>query len=199
MRVLAVAGEIVVGLVFVRAAFPKLMHPNRFSAQVIAYGMLPRPASRAIAPVIVASEVCVAVLVLFGAANESTVGLFIGAAASCLFLVVTIWEIRRGRDIACGCFGAEERVSGRSILRLFLLLGLIASLLALAVADGPLPSVATFLLDGGPRALATALVASAILGLGKSGLALYDVVMMSSSLGPTGSRPAQRRGDEGGG
>jgi len=196
---LAVAGEIVVGLVFARAAIPKLTHPRRFTAQVTAYGMLPRSASPAVASVIVATEICVVLSLLVGVAITSIGGLLLAGTVSSVFMAATLWQLRHGRDVACGCFDADEHVSGRSILRLALLLTLIAVLLVIAVSAGPVLSAATFLsTTDGARALGTALAAAAIISIGKSALALYDVIALTSSPGRPSSRAARRRGEGGG-
>jgi hypothetical protein len=126
----AYAVQLALGGVFLLSAVPKLRRPAEFRATVAGYRVLPARAVAVAAGGLIAVESFLAFAFLSGWLVVAAVPM--GAVALALFGSVTYVNLRRGRDVPCGCFGnAGERISGRSLTRLGLLA---AALVAYAVA-----------------------------------------------------------------
>lgn len=117
-------------LPFGAAALRKLRHPVRFVAVVREYRILPDELGQFAAGSVIAAELAVAVLLVSGTAIAVASA---GAALLCLgFLGAVLINLRRRRDIPCGCFGDDERISVRTVARLLVMTG--ASIATLAGA-----------------------------------------------------------------
>ena len=132
---LAYALQLVLGAVFAAAAIPKLRRPKHFTGVVAGYELLPRGAAGVVAPLVIAVELLLAVAFLTGWALAPAL------VAAVLLVGVFLWatrlNLRRGREIECGCFGATgERISPRSLTRQGLLLGGMLVLAALVATPG---------------------------------------------------------------
>jgi hypothetical protein len=126
----AYALQLALGGVFLLALVPKLRRPAEFRATVGGYGVLPASAVAVAAGGLTAVEAFLAFAFLTGWLVIAAIPL--GAATLGVFASVTYVNLRRGRDVPCGCFGnSGERISGRSLVRLGLLAG---ALVAYAVA-----------------------------------------------------------------
>jgi hypothetical protein len=116
--------------------------------------------------------------------------LLLAAATLLAFAAAVAINLRRGRRIPCGCFGGEsERISGRSLVRLSMLL---AAVLLLAVVPASRVTVTT-LPENGLSALAYLVEAGSVaLFLVLAGawlLSLPELVFTLRQL-----RPARRAG-----
>lgn len=164
-------------LVFARSAVPKLLHPRSFTRVVIDYGVLPRPLSIALAPAVIVAELLVTVSILVGVGIEPILGIMTATVMAGGFLLVTAWQLHRGRTVVCGCFSLDERISSRSLVRLVLLLLLGSAALAVAMVRTP-PTSVVAALTGGPNPIAlfgVTMVSVVTFGLGKGVLAIYDM------------------------
>jgi Methylamine utilisation protein MauE len=134
--------QIGLGFVFLVAAVPKLRRPASFVAAVREYRLVPPALSGAVAIGVVALESLVAVSLLTG--RLSTIGLATaGVLLGGLAVAVGI-NLRKGREVSCGCFGsASERISPRTLLRIGMLLVATAALVTVQVAGwlAPLDAV----------------------------------------------------------
>jgi hypothetical protein len=140
------AVQLAVGAVFVASFVPKVRHPRRFAAIVADYELLPRRAAAALAWPVIALEGILAVAFLTG--WGMTAALVVGAGLVATFVAATWINLRRGREIACGCFGrSDERISQRSLARQGLLLAGLAALAAM-VATGQASAITPGWLDG---------------------------------------------------
>ncbi|HTS27037.1 MAG TPA: MauE/DoxX family redox-associated membrane protein [Bryobacteraceae bacterium] len=126
-RVLRTAGillRIVLGLVFVYAAWVKLfgMHwPPRlepwelFALAINSYGVLPLKAVELVARTLPWIELAIGLMLLLGR------GLRISAPATSLLLLVffglMVRAFAQGKEISCGCFGPGEVISAWTLLR----------------------------------------------------------------------------------
>ena len=156
---LAYALQLAVGAVFVASAVPKLRNPRWFAGVVAGYELLPRRAAAAAAPMVVGLEAFLAVAFLTGWAMAPA--LVLAACLVAAFVWGTRTNLRRGREIDCGCFGAtDERISQRSIERQGLLLAALAVLAAL-VATAHAEAVTPGWFDGRGGGAAGYLVAIA--------------------------------------
>jgi hypothetical protein len=137
---------------------PKALRSRAFAVQIDDYGMVPRGATRFIARLISSSELAAGGLLLAGLEAPPPVrqaGAGLAMILFGLFLVALASAYRRGRDIACACFGGNselETVGAHSIARTALLLAL-AAVAVLPVTGGRPLEVAGF------AALLAALVA----------------------------------------
>lgn len=122
LEVARLAAQVTLGVVFLASTAGKLRSPARFVRGVAEYRILPAPLAYVLGIVLIPAEAALAFAYLdgwwLGAALPLGVGLLLVFA-----LAVTITLVRN-RDVACHCFGslAEERISGRSLVQLGLLL-----------------------------------------------------------------------------
>ncbi len=113
--------RIVVGFVFLLSSSSKVRRPAEFARMVMDYRVLPPLASQAFAYVLIPTEVFLGLAFLSG--RLWGVALWLAIGVLMLFLAAVGINLRRGRKVACGCFGrADERLSGRTLARLLLLL-----------------------------------------------------------------------------
>jgi hypothetical protein len=130
----AYALQLSLGVVFLSSALPKLRHPAAFGETVLQYEIVGPRVSRVVAPAVMALELFLAVTLLTGALIDVALGL--AAATVVGFAVGTAINLRRERDVSCGCFGdPDERISGRSLARLALLFLAVVAL-ATALVSG---------------------------------------------------------------
>ena len=122
------------GAVFVASVVPKLRHPRDAASAVREYRLVPVAVADITAYVLIGVESFLAVALLLGVLVPIAVP--VGAATLLAFLAAAGINLRRGRQIPCGCFGdPKEQISARTIVRLLVLLAGF-TLLAAFVADG---------------------------------------------------------------
>ena len=99
--------SVVLGIVFLASALPKLRHPKGFVLTVLMYRVLPPSAGRVFAWLVPPTEFFSALLLLTG----SSVRLAAAIVALLLlsFIVAVTVNIRRGLDLDCQCFGRRSR------------------------------------------------------------------------------------------
>jgi len=129
-RLLLLLGRLVLGGVFVYAAYAKLRDPwILFAMSIDSYRMLPTWAVNTIARMLPWVEMLIGVLLLTGWLLR-----WVSAAATALLVVFVgamIWAQVHGLSIDCGCFGVGERLGPATYIRDGLLI-----LLAVAVTVG---------------------------------------------------------------
>jgi hypothetical protein len=148
--------RLVLGGVLLRAFVAKARVPRRFIEAIRAYALLPPGIAPIAAGGLLLAEPVLALALLTGwggaLAWDATV-LLLG-----LFLIAVAVNLRRGRQIPCGCFGsASETISYHTLARLVLLelAALVARLLHPAYPDlsiaraGAAAALAALLLVGG--------------------------------------------------
>jgi hypothetical protein len=137
----------------VLSAAPKLRRPAAFCVTVARYELVPGRLARPVALAVIAIEAFLAVCLLSGALLTVAVPLAIVTVLG--FGAASAINLRRGRDIECGCFGnPSERVSVRSLARLGLVLAAAVALAALAGSEAADPITAARLADEGADGLA---------------------------------------------
>ncbi|MDP6529338.1 MAG: MauE/DoxX family redox-associated membrane protein [Gemmatimonadota bacterium] len=113
--------RVLLGVLFLAAALPKIADPEGFAKAVDHYHLLPVPAARAVALVLPPVEAIVGVCLIAG---------FVDAGASLLvFALMVVFTgavgsaLARGLDISCGCFDTKggTRVGARKIVENLLL------------------------------------------------------------------------------
>lgn len=137
-------------LVFLAAAASKVGAPRSFVSTVAGYGLVPRRASVVVAAAVVAVELFVAASFLGGFATRASA---VAALATLVVFAAAVGlSLARGREIPCGCFGAEsEPISGRSLRRIAVLVAAATTLVALEALHAPGMSVASVIRHGGDR------------------------------------------------
>ena len=116
---LLIALRLALAVVLAASAGSKLRDPGRFVRDVGRYRLVTGSVVAPVAGGVVLSEITAAVLLLIGHPAGPVVALtlaliFAGAVGSAL---------GRGLAIPCGCFGGDETVSGRALVRVGLLAG----------------------------------------------------------------------------
>jgi hypothetical protein len=113
--------QLAIGFVFLLAVVPKILHPLRFSDTIANYQLLHSKAVRPAAFGLIAIESGLALTLTAGLALA--VALPLAAATLVAFVLALSVTLHRRRSITCGCFGhPDERVTTRSLIRVFLLL-----------------------------------------------------------------------------
>lgn len=126
----ALAVQFSLGIVFFLSSLPKLRQPVAFARNVDAYKILPSPLAYAFGLVIIPLEFFLIVAFLTGWFIE--LALPLAFILLVLFLVAVGINLRRGRNISCGCFGnASEEISPRTLARLIILSGVVLLLIGL--------------------------------------------------------------------
>jgi Methylamine utilisation protein MauE len=125
---IAYALQLSLGLVFLLAVIPKILRPSEFVSAVTGYALLPERLAGLAAAALIIIESLLAASFLSG--WQLSVALPMAAALLVVFASSITINIRRGRRIACGCFGnSNEQISSRSLARLALLLAAVLTLL----------------------------------------------------------------------
>jgi hypothetical protein len=121
MKILTWAFCVILAVVFVVAAVPKLIDPGSFANDLLNYRLLPENLVGLVALFVPALELAIAAALLWpryqrGAALISML-LLVGFAAAMAQARI------RGIDLSCGCFGAafESKVSWLTVARSMLL------------------------------------------------------------------------------
>lgn len=173
------SAQLGLGLVFALSVVPKLRRPRSFARNVEEYRLLPRRASLAVAVPLIAVELALALALLAG--TQTGPALLLVLALLAVFLAAVAVNLRRGRRVACGCFGDRaEPISGRSVARLLVLAAAAGALLVLRAAgygrDAGLTSLGAVPLTD---LLSSWLLAVALLLLASWALRLPEIVAMS--------------------
>jgi putative oxidoreductase len=102
-RYLLLASRVVLGMVFVVAAIPKIGRPDSFAVSIEAYEMLPLAAVNAVAIVVPWIELICGLFLVAGVRARAGSALLGGLLV--VFIVAISTAVLRGLDINCGCFG----------------------------------------------------------------------------------------------
>lgn len=116
MRILLLVGRVLLGAVFLYAAYTKLRQPWQiFAMSINSYNLLPEWAVIFVARTLPAFELLLGVLLLLGYQLR-----YVAAASSALllfFLAVMVRSYFKGQGIDCGCFGVGEALSVKTLAR----------------------------------------------------------------------------------
>ncbi len=116
VRIAAIAIRIALGAIFIYAGYVKLKDPwELFALAVSSYNLLPLKMVEFVARTLPWAEVVIGLMLIVG------FQLRIAATACSLLLLVFFSLIVRayakGMEISCGCFGNNEAISWRTLLR----------------------------------------------------------------------------------
>lgn len=113
--------QVTVGLVYLTSFLAKARKVDRFLTAVGDYGIFSSRTSRTIGWLVVVLEFALAVSHLTGLFLPAAVP--VGAALLTSFIVAESIVLWRGGSAPCHCFGDNEKISGRSLVRSLVLLG----------------------------------------------------------------------------
>lgn len=126
---LAFALQLSLGFVFLLSTLPKLRRPMEFAQSVVEYRILPAKIASIVALALIPLEAFLMVAFLTGWRTDAAFP--IALVMLSIFTIAVGINIRRGRRIACGCFGsASEQISRRTLARLLVLLTVVLLLFA---------------------------------------------------------------------
>lgn len=117
------------GLVFLAAAVPKMLHPHEFALAVFRYHLAPHAAVNLIAIALPGAELATGLLLCVSRSWRPAAAL-VALAMLATFTGAIAISLARGLDVACGCFSVSEEVGRIGAISLFRN----ALLMALAVA-----------------------------------------------------------------
>lgn len=119
--------QIVIGLVLLAAALPKLGDLRSFAASVHNFRIVPVPAENVLAVALPWIELVAGLALLLGI--RARAGAVVATALLVVFTAAVAWAVARGLDIECGCFGTADasRVGVRKLLENVGLLALAAA------------------------------------------------------------------------
>lgn len=106
------AAQLSLGIVFAASAWAKLRDPARFAEVVRSYAILPRSAATGAAWLVIVLETALAAAFVTGAAAGAAA--FVCGALLAAFLVAVAVVLRRGEQVSCGCFGADDELVSRA-------------------------------------------------------------------------------------
>lgn len=98
--------RVVLGAVFIYAAWSKLYDPALFASSVSAYRMLPDPLVAFVAIVLPPAEFIAGAALIFTKWQRESALLILGMLA--MFFIGLVQAEVRGLEIGCGCFGGKE-------------------------------------------------------------------------------------------
>lgn len=122
------AAAVILGGVFIAAAFPKIMHPADFALAVMRYRLLPWFLINAFAIYLPWLELLSGILLVAVPSWRKPAALIV-AGLLVVFTAAIVLNLIRGLDIACGCFSVDPQVGHIglwNVLRNLILLGLSA-------------------------------------------------------------------------
>ncbi len=109
--------RVVMGGVFVIAAWDKMAHPDRFADIMMNYDILPADLVNLAAVWLAALEVVIGLTVIAGIWVRSAALLMSGLML--IFVLGIAWALFRGIDLTCGCFSTVAKEKGRDWLSLW--------------------------------------------------------------------------------
>jgi methylamine utilization protein MauE len=127
---LVIVLRLAVGVVFAWSTAAKLGHPMRFVRGVAEYRLLPRGVSYLVGAVLIPAEGAIAAAHLTGSYLPFAIPMCLALLAA--FMAAAAVQLLRGRPSPCFCFdtAGDELISGRTIIRLSLLMACEGVLLA---------------------------------------------------------------------
>ena len=138
-RHVALAARLILGAVFVYAAYDKLHDPRAFADAIDNYRLLPDSLVNLAAVTLPWVEIAVGTLLVVGVLAPGAA--LLGGSLLVVFTIALVAALARGLDIACGCFAVEgaSSISWIDVLvRLVLLALSLVALVASQTVDWPI-------------------------------------------------------------
>jgi len=174
------------GLLLFLAAFPKLVRLRGFIATVRAYRLLPPTGAPLVAIVLLVAEFALAIAFVFSL--YVPIAVYAAGVLLVLFATAVAINLRRNSKIACGCFGGNEVISNRSLVRLAVLGSAVVLVAVLGPIHVHLPIVITHGGAGIRFFLTTVSTAGSLILSGAWLLTLPEVSHLFRPRSPSGVR-----------
>lgn len=97
--------RLVIGGVFIYAAYDKIIHPDEFSKAINNYKILPLSLVNIMAIVLPVLEVVTGLMLILGIFTKANAAIIAGLLIVFIIALTSAWI--RGLDINCGCFSLE--------------------------------------------------------------------------------------------
>jgi uncharacterized membrane protein YphA (DoxX/SURF4 family) len=104
--------RLVLGLVFLAAAWPKMLVPTDLAEAIVGYQLVPMTIIPFLALILPFLEFWSALAVLIGPRKFRRAGSFIIVCSLLVFMAAAVQGLVRGLDFECGCFGSDGRRPG---------------------------------------------------------------------------------------
>jgi uncharacterized membrane protein YphA (DoxX/SURF4 family) len=133
------AARLVLGGVFIYAAYDKLADPRALADAIDNYRLLPDGLVNVVAVTLPWVEIAVVTLLVIGVLVPGAA--FLGGSLLVVFTIALVAALARGLDIACGCFAVEGGATISwidALLRLALLALSLEALVASRTVDWPI-------------------------------------------------------------
>ena len=116
LRTAALVLRVVLGAIFIYAAYLKLKDPwALFAMNIDSYQLLPLWAVRLVARTLPWAELALGVLLIVGKFRRTSTTIV--ALLLAVFFTLIIRAYAKGMEINCGCFGPGETISWKTMLR----------------------------------------------------------------------------------
>jgi Methylamine utilisation protein MauE len=193
------ASQLSLGIVFLLSVWPKLRQPFGFMQSVIEYKILPAKVAQVFGLLLIPLEAFLVFAFLTGFLTD--IALSLATLLLSAFLVAVGINLRRGRKIACACFGnASEQISLRTLVRLLLLLTITILLLAFrSMGVTQVPTLGMMIVDASAfiYLLLTTLLAVFLIQLAAWILSLPELVFLVHNLGRNQPLASTRKAADG--
>ncbi len=104
-RWIYLAARLVLGIMFLAACLPKILHPHEFALMLFRYQMLPYSCINLIAIFMPWIELIAALALLWPRYSEGATVLLLGMLL--VFTTAIVINLFRGINMACGCFSVD--------------------------------------------------------------------------------------------
>jgi putative oxidoreductase len=116
LKIAVVALRVVLGAIFVYAGYVKLEQPwQLFAAGIAEYEVVPLWAATFLARTLPAFEVLLGLMLVIGRWSRTSTVIVSGLLL--VFFSLMVRAFAQGKDISCGCFGPNEAISWKTLLR----------------------------------------------------------------------------------
>jgi uncharacterized membrane protein YphA (DoxX/SURF4 family) len=116
IRIAVIALRVVLGAIFMYAGYVKLEQPwQLFAAGIAEYEIVPLWAATFLARTLPAFELLLGLLLIIGRWTRTSTTIV--SALLIVFFSLMVRAFAQGKDISCGCFGPNEAISWKTLLR----------------------------------------------------------------------------------
>jgi len=116
LKIALIALRVVLGGIFIYAGYVKLVQPwQLFAAGIAEYEIVPLWAASFLARTLPAFEVLLGLMVVIGRWSRTSTVIVSGLLV--VFFSLMLRAFVQGKDISCGCFGPNEAISWKTLVR----------------------------------------------------------------------------------
>jgi uncharacterized membrane protein YphA (DoxX/SURF4 family) len=116
LKIAVVVLRVALGATFVYSGYVKLQQPwQLFAAGIADYQVVPLWAASFLARTLPAFEVLLGLMLVIGRWSRTSTAIVSGLLL--VFFSLMVRAFAQGKDISCGCFGPDEAISWKTLLR----------------------------------------------------------------------------------